>query len=102
MERRRVHQNQDILRTRGCQVMAGRYRPTFRNDELINYLKLHLQQSCTALAKHFNVSRQAMHHRLKKLEKRGWVYRKHGAGRKPDRWTANFLQPWRKSVKDKF
>jgi len=82
--------------------MAGRYKPTFWNEQLINYLKLNAGMSCTKLAKHFAVSRQAMHYRLKRLEKKGWVSRARGAGRKADGWCINFLQPWRKKLHDKF
>jgi len=50
--------------------------------------------SCTNLAGIYNITRQAMHLRLTKLERRGRVTREPGAGRRPGLYSLKVDKPW--------
>jgi DNA-binding MarR family transcriptional regulator len=52
--------------------------------------------SCTNLSEVMGLTRQGMHLRLKKLEKKGMVFQEPGAGRRPGLYYAKVTKPWEK------
>jgi DNA-binding MarR family transcriptional regulator len=73
----------------------GRFRAKFSNQELLNYIRRHPGCSTNELVERFEVTRQDIHHRMKKLLKRGYLFIDVGHGRKPSRFTVTNHQPWR-------
>jgi len=80
----------------------GRYKPTFTDQELMNHLRKNPGTSATKMAERFNVSRQAMHYRLARMRKKGYLTLIIGAGRRPSKFYLTKNQPWRKKIHDKF
>jgi predicted ArsR family transcriptional regulator len=60
----------------------------FTDRELLDRIKETGGQTCTALAKHFGVSRQTMHERLTRLIARELIEYEPGSGRKAGKHTA--------------
>jgi len=76
--------------------MGGRYKSTFTEQEVLNVIKQNPGITATRLAIRFSVSRQAMHHRLNKLIRKGFLKIDNGAGRRPNGYYTLDPTPWRR------
>lgn len=79
----------------------GRFRQTFLDEELLNFLKRHGTMTAKQLCERFDVSRQGMHKRLNSLERRGFIKMTRGNRRNPSLYSVKTTAPWRPLVKDK-
>ena len=73
----------------------GKYKPTFSSQEMLEFIYRRPGCSTNELVERFKVTRQDIHHRTKKLVKRGLLLVDLGHGRKPSRFTVTKRQPWR-------
>jgi DNA-binding MarR family transcriptional regulator len=78
-----------------CQGVMSKYKPTFSNQEMLEYIYRHPGCSTNELVKRFKVTRQDIHHRAKRLVKRGQLLIDVGHGRRPSRFTVTKRQTWR-------
>jgi len=81
--------------------MAGRFKKKFSDQEILNYV-FH-NNWCTApeIAERFEITRQGVHARMKKLIKKGLATSKPGARRIPTRFHVASNRPWKARIYDK-
>lgn len=73
----------------------GRFRATFRDDELMNFISRNPGCTTNKLCERFNVTRQDIHHRMRKLMKKGFILIEVGRGRVPSKYFVTNNKPWR-------
>lgn len=76
----------------------GRFKATFSNQEMLEYIYHHPGCTTNNLVERFGVTRQAVHHRVRKLKKRGLLLADVGHGRRPSKFTVTNRQPWRSRI----
>ena len=79
----------------------GRYKPSFSDQELLNFVKAHPASTASKLVERFNVTRQDIHHRMNKLIKKGFIMADVGARRRATLFYVTKNQPWRTKIHDK-
>lgn len=73
----------------------GKFKATFSNQELLNYISLHPGCGTNELVEKFGVTRQDIHHRIHRLVKRGFLLVDLGHGRKQSKYTVTNYRPWK-------
>lgn len=73
----------------------GKFKATFSNQELLNFIQRHPGCTTNALVERFGVTRQDIQHRTKRLRKRGFLLVDVGHGRRPSRFTTTNNRRWR-------
>jgi predicted ArsR family transcriptional regulator len=72
----------------------GKYKSTFTDYEILDFLASNRGASSLELALKFGITRQGVHFRMKRLIYKGWVFEDVGAGRNPTRYWAHKQKPW--------
>jgi len=80
---------------------VGKFKATFSDQELLSFVKRHPGSTTNELCDRYKVTRQDIHHRMKKLLKRGFLLVDVGRGRVQSKYTVTNYQPWRSGVTDK-
>lgn len=75
--------------------VMGKFRATFSNQELLDYVQHHPGCTTNDLVERFKVTRQDIHHRIKRLKKRGFLLVDVGHGRRPSKFTVTNNRSWR-------
>jgi len=72
----------------------AKFKATFSNQELLNYISRHPGCTTNELMEKFGVTRQDIHHRVYRLMKRGFLLVDVGHGRRPSKYTVTNHRPW--------
>jgi predicted HTH transcriptional regulator len=79
----------------------GKYKPKFNNAEILNWISRNPGCTTKQLEEKFELTRQGVHHRMKKLTKKGFLLIAVGRGKVQSRYTVTNHQPWRARLRDK-
>ena len=79
----------------------GKYKATFSNQEILNFIKYNSSATTSELMLKFAVTRQDIHHRMTRLMRRGFVLSVPGSGRRPTKYFVTKNQPWKARIYDK-
>jgi DNA-binding MarR family transcriptional regulator len=64
--------------------------------ELLEYIGHKSGISCTDLANHYSITRQAMHQRLTPMVRKGFLYKEEGSGRRAGLYYVKRNKPWKR------
>jgi hypothetical protein len=73
----------------------GKFKATFSNQELLDFIQHNPGCTTNVLVIRFGVTRQDIQHRTQRLRKQGLLLVDLGHGRRPSRFTVNNNRRWR-------
>jgi DNA-binding MarR family transcriptional regulator len=85
----------------GVKEMA-KFRATFSNQELLDYIQHNPGCSTNDLVERFKVTRQDIQHRTKRLAKKGFLLVDVGHGRRPSCFHVTNNRRWRSGKRDAY